>query len=160
METSSLKKKTIKGISWSMVDIFANQGFQFLIQIILARLLLPQDFGVIGMITVFIAISNIVIDSGLSNALIREKEVTQEEYSTIFYSNLVLAVVTYIVILFSANPISVFFKEPQLIPLLRVLAIVLIINSFGLVQRTMLVKKVEFKLQTRISIISNLFSGY
>ncbi|AFV02094.1 capsular polysaccharide repeat unit transporter [Dehalobacter sp. DCA] len=159
METSSLKKKTIKGISWSMVDIFANQGFQFLIQIILARLLLPQDFGVIGMITVFIAISNIVIDSGLSNALIREKEVTQEEYSTIFYSNLVLAVVTYIVILFSANPISVFFKEPQLIPLLRVLAIVLIINSFGLVQRTMLVKKVEFKLQTRISIISNLFSG-
>lgn len=159
METESLKNKTIKGISWSLVDIFASQGFQFLIQIILARLLLPEYFGIIGMITVFIAVSNIIIDSGLSNALIREKEVSQADYSTVFFTNLGMSALLYIIIILSANQISIFFSEPQLVLLLKVLATVLIINSFGLVQRTMLVKKVDFKSQTKISIISSVVSG-
>lgn len=158
-EKSTLKKKTIYGLFWSFSDLIANQGIQFVILVILARLLVPEDFGIIGMITVFIAISQSFIDSGFTNALIREKEPSQEDYSTVFYFNLAMAVLMYIVLFSSAGSISRFFKEPQLISILRVLAIVLIINSFGLIQRTMLTKSINFKTQTKISVISSILSG-
>ncbi|MBU3127162.1 lipopolysaccharide biosynthesis protein [Clostridium tagluense] len=158
-ETNSLKKKTIAGLFWSFSDLIANQGIQFIIQVILARLLVPEDFGIIGMITVFIAISQSFIDSGFTNALIREKEPSQADYSTVFYFNLFMAVLMYIVLFFSAGAISRFFKEPQLVAILRVIAIVLIINSFGLIQRTMLTKSINFKTQTKISVISSIVSG-
>jgi len=158
-EQTSLKNKTIAGLFWSFSDLISKQGINFLIQVILARLLLPKDFGIIGMITVFIAISQSFIDSGFSTALIREKKVSQEDYSTVFYFNLVMASVMYIILVFSADAISSFFNEPQLVAILRVLALILIINSFGLIQRTMLVKKIDFKTQTRINVISSITSG-
>lgn len=154
-----LKKKTIKGLFWSFSDLTVNQVIQFIIQIILARLLVPKDFGVIGMITVFIAVSQSFVDSGFTNALIREREPSQEDYSTVFYFNLFMAVLMYIVLFFSAGAISSYFKEPQLVAILKVIAIVLIINSFGLIQRTMLIKNIDFKTQTKISVISSILSG-
>lgn len=159
MQQTTLKKKTISGLFWSFSDLIANQGIQFIIQVILARLLVPKDFGIIGMITVFIAISQSFIDSGFSNALIREKEPSKEDYSTVFYFNLVMAILMYVILFLCANPISRFFNEPQLIAILRVLALVLIINSFGLIQRTMLTKSINFKTQTKISVISSIISG-
>lgn len=158
-KSSLLKKKTISGLVWSFSDLIANQGIQFIIQIILARLLLPKDFGIIGMITVFIAISNSLIDCGFSNALIRENKISQEDYSTVFYFNLIVALLMYGILFLSADAISIFFKEPQLVFILRVLSLTLIINSFGLIQRTMLIKKIDFKTQTRISVISSIISG-
>lgn len=158
-EQNSLKKKTVSGLFWSFLDLLANQGIRFIIQIVLARLLVPQDFGIIGMITVFIAVSQSIIDSGFSNSLIREKNSSQEDYSTVFYFNLLTAVILYIGLFFLANSISIFFKEPKLASILRVLAIVLIINSFGLIQRTILIKKIDFRTQTKISIISSIVSG-
>lgn len=158
-EQSTLKKKTISGLFWSFSDLIANQGIQFIIQVILARLLVPEDFGIIGMLTVFIAVSQSFIDSGFTNALIREKEPSQEDYSTVFYFNLFMAVLMYIVLFSSAGAISRFFIEPQLVAILRVIAIVLIINSFGLIQRTMLTKSINFKIQTKISAISSIVSG-
>jgi len=158
-EQTSLKNKTIAGMFWSFSDIIAKKGIQFVIQVFLARLLLPKDFGIIGMITVFISVSQSIIDSGFGNALIRENKVSQEDYSTVFYFNLVMAIVMYIVLFFSVNAISSFFNEPQLVAILRVLALVLIINSFGLIQRTMLVKNIDFKTQTRISVVSSVSSG-
>ena len=158
-EQTSLKNKTIAGLFWSFSDLISKQGINFLIQVILARLLLPKDFGVIGMITVFIAISQSFIDSGFSTALIREKKVSQEDYSTVFYFNLIMASVMYVILFFSADAISSFFNESQLVVILRVLALILIINSFGLIQRTMLVKKIDFKTQTKINVISSIISG-
>ncbi len=158
-QQNTLKKKTISGLFWSFSDLIANQGIRFIIQIVLARLLLPEDFGIIGMITVFIAVSQSIIDSGFSNALIREKDSTQEDYSTVFYFNLFMSIALYIVLFFSANAISVFFKAPKLISILRVLLLVLIINSFGLIQRTILIKNIDFKTQTKISVISSIISG-
>jgi O-antigen/teichoic acid export membrane protein len=154
-----LKKKTISGMFWSFSDLIINQGIQFIIQIILARLLIPEDFGLVGMITVFIAVSQSFIDSGFTNALIREKEPSKEDYSTVFYFNLFMAVLMYTVLFFSAGVISSFFKEPQLVAILRVLAMVIIINSFGLIQRTMLIKNINFRVQTKISLISSSISG-
>lgn len=159
MQQSTLKTKTVFGILWSFSDLVANQGIQFLIQVILARLLTPKDFGVIGMITVFIAISQSFIDSGFTNALIREQEPSQEDYSTVFYFNLAMSILMYILLFLASGAISNFFKETQLIAILRVFAIVMIINSFGIIQKIMLTKDINFKTQTGISLISSIVSG-
>lgn len=158
-ETTSLKKKTISGMLWSFTDLMANQGIQFIIQVILARLLLPEHFGLIGMILVFIAVSNVIIDSGFTTALIREKNPSNEDYSTIFFSNLLIALIVYGALYMSANAISSFINEPKLTLILRVLSLGIIINSFGIIQRTILTRKVNFKTQTKINIIAGFISG-
>lgn len=155
----SLKQKTVKSVIWSIGGQFAKHGTQFILQIILARLLLPEDFGKIGMILVFILISNIMIDSGFSQALIREQKVDQADYSTVFYFNLAVSFFLYGILYVSAPSISVFFNESQLVPLLRVLSLCLIINALSIIQRTLLTKNIDFKTQTKIVIISGLLSG-
>lgn len=144
---------------WSFIDSFAQKGITFVIGIILARLLLPSEFGLIGMISIFIAISASFINSGFGAALIRKKECTDKDYSTVFYYNLAVGVFFYWVMFFSAPAISRFFNEPQLIRLVQVLAVVLIIDSFTIIQRTILTKRIDFKLQTRISVIASIVSG-
>ena len=158
-ESSNLRQKTASGLFWSFSDLVANQGIQFIIQVILARLLLVEDFGLIGMITIFIAISTSFIDSGFSQALIREQEAKQEDFSTVFLFNLAMACGLYVILFFSAPLVGNFFREPRLIAILRVLSLVLIINSFGLIQRVMLVRRIDFKTQTKISIIASVTSG-
>ncbi len=156
---SSLKNKTIHGILWSAVDSFAAQGITFLVGIVLARLLSPAEFGLIGMITVFIAVSESFINSGFGQALIRKKNCTETDYSTVFYFNLLTGILFFLILFFSGPLISSFFKEPQLNLLVKVLALVLIIDSLTMIQRTTLTKRIDFKLQTRISVISVLIGG-
>ncbi|MCB2295341.1 MOP flippase family protein [Clostridium algoriphilum] len=158
-ELNSLKKKTISGLFWSFLDLIANQGLQFIIQIILARLLIPKDFGVIGMISIFIALSATLIDSGFSQALIRNKEAKEEDYSTVFNFNLVISIMLYIILYLSADSISIYFNEPRLISILRILSLVIIINSFSIVQRVILTKDIDFKTQANINVISSVISG-
>ena len=156
---TTLKQKTISGLTWSFIDSFAQKGITFVIGIILARLILPSEFGLIGMISIFIAISTSFIDSGFGTALIRKKECTDKDYSTVFYYNLAVGILFYLVMFFSAPAISRFFNEPQLIVLVQVLGVVLIIDSFTIIQRTILTKRIDFKLQTKISVISSIVSG-
>lgn len=158
-KVDSLKKKTVKGLFWSFSEVVLNQGIQFIIQIFLARLLLPEQFGLIGMITVFIAVSNSIIDSGFTNALIREENATQEDYSTVFYFNLIVSVILYLILYISSPNISIFFGQVELNKVLRVLALTLIINSFGLIQRTILTRKINFRAQMNINVFSSLVSG-
>ena len=155
----SIKEKTVNGLFWSFVDSFANQGVQFLVGIILARILSPREFGLIGMLTIFIAISQAFIASGFSQALIQKKECTQKDYSTVFYFNLVVSVVVFFILYFLSHSISLFFKEPQLELLLKVLGLGLILNAIGVIQRTILTKEINFKLQTRVSIVASIGSG-
>ncbi|MFH0726848.1 MAG: lipopolysaccharide biosynthesis protein [Pseudomonadota bacterium] len=155
----SLKEKTLNGLIWSVIDSFANQGVQFVAGIVLARLLSPREFGLIGMITIFIAISQSFIDSGFSQALIRKNDCVQADYSTVFYFNLLIAILCYLALFVSAGPISRFFKEPQIQFILQVLGSALIINALTIVQRTQLVKRIDFKLQARISVIASVGSG-
>jgi teichuronic acid exporter len=155
----SLKQKTVSGLMWSFIENLANQGTNFIIGIVLARLLAPRDFGLIGMITIFIAISQSFIDSGFSQALIRKKDCTQADYSTVFYFNLLAGIAFYLLLFFSAGAISVFFREPQLTLLVRVLGINLIINALSIIQITQLTKRIDFKLQTRITVLFSIGSG-
>jgi len=155
----SLKQKTVSGLLWSFIDNFANLGIQFVVGIILARILSPREFGLIGMITIFIAVSQSVIDSGFSQALIRKKECTQTDYSTVFIFNLLVGILFFLLLFFLAPLISGFFNEPQLTAIVQVLGIVLIINALTIIQRTILTKRIDFKLQARISIIASIGSG-
>lgn len=155
----SLKKKTIGGLLWSFVDLLGNQGIQFIIQVILARMLLPEHFGLIGMILVFIAISNSLIDSGFTQALIREQKVTQKDYSTVFYFNIIISLVIYLCLYTAAPHISLFFEEAVLTEIVRVLTLGIIINSFGIIPRAILTKKVDFKAQAKVNTLASVVSG-
>ncbi|WP_298827243.1 lipopolysaccharide biosynthesis protein [uncultured Planococcus sp.] len=155
----SLKKKTIGGLAWSFGDLVGNQGIQFLIQIILARMLLPEHFGLIGMILVFIALSNSLVDSGFTQALIRERNASQVDYSTVFYFNLLISVMIYGILYVTAPIISSFFGEPQLVSLVRVLSIGIVINSFAIIPKAMFAKEVNFKAQAAINLSASIISG-
>jgi teichuronic acid exporter len=157
---SNLKKIAISGVSWSLIDNISSSGITFLIGIILARILSPAEFGLIGMITIFIAVSNSIVDSGFSSALIQKVETKNIDFNTVFYFNLCLAITLYLILFFCAPAISRFFEEPILSSITRVMGTLLIINAFAIVQRTLLMKEVDFKTQTKISLIASIISGF
>lgn len=155
----TIKQKTLYGLKWSFADNFINQGVQFIVGIILARLLSPKEFGLIGMLTIFIAISQTFIDSGFSQALIRKNNCTKEDYSTVFFYNLISGICLSAVLFFFSGEIGDYFQEPQLSLLIEILGLNLIIGSFGIIQSTILTKNINFKLQTNISFLSSVSSG-
>lgn len=158
-ERAGLKEKTISGMIWSFSDSMAGQVIQFTVGLILARILTPAEFGLVGMIMVFIAVSQSFIDSGFSQALIRKPDVSENDYSTVFYFNLLAGLIFFLLFLLAAPAISRFYNEPELKPLIRVLSFILIINSFGLIQRTILTRAIDFRLQTRITVAAAIISG-
>lgn len=157
--TDSLKDKTIRGVGWSLIDNFANAGITFLIGLILARLLSPQEYGLMAIVTLFIAISNTIVDSGFSNALIRKLEVKSIDYNTTFSFNFILSIILYIILFYASPIISAFFNEPQLTSLIRVVGIVLIINAVAIIPKTIFIRDVNFKIQTKASLSSSIFGG-
>lgn len=157
--TNTLRHKTITGVIWTFFEQLFRVGIQTITTLILAWFLLPEDFGLMAMISIFFAIAQSLVDSGFSQALIRKKEVSQTDYSTAFYTNLVLGVLTYILLFVSAPFISSFYNEPQLVVLVRVVGLVVIINSFQLVQVADLTRKLNFKVQFRVTLPSAMFSG-
>lgn len=157
--SQSLRNKTIKGIGWSAVENITRLGVTFLVSIILARLLSPEEYGLIGILAIFIAIFNTIVDSGFTNALIRKKNATDADYSTVFYTNLVLSVILATVLFFCAKPISIFFERPELVSLTKVMSSIVVINALGIVQRARTTKAIDFKTQTKITFISSIGSG-
>ena len=155
----SLKNKTVRGTFWSAVDNIANQGVTFLVGLVLARLLTPHEYGLIGYIMILVAVLNSIVDSGFSNALIRKKDAADIDYNTTFIFNMAVSVVMMAVMFIIAVPFSRFFKEPQLVPLVRVMSVIVLINALAIIQRTRLIKNVDFKTQTKASIISSISSG-
>lgn len=155
----SLKHKTVSGLLWSFVDDLAKYGITFVSGIILARLLTPREYGLMGMTTVFLAISQSFINSGFQQALIRKQDCTQADFSTVFYFNLTASVVFYLLLFLVAPAIARFFDQPQLQSIIRVLGLGLMVTAFGIVQQTKLTRALDFRLQTRISLISSALSG-
>lgn len=159
MTEGSLKNKTIKGTMWSAADAFLGQGVTFIVGLILARLLSPSEYGLIGICLIFNAVLNGIVDSGFSNALIRKKDVTDEDYNTMFITNIVISFVLY-VFLFVASPfIAHFFSRSELIPLIRTTGVVLFINALSIIQVTILTKRIDFKTKTKASLASAILSG-
>ncbi len=155
----SIKEDTARGVKWSLVERVAVQGIQFVLGFILARLLSPSDYGVVGMMAIFIAISENIVDSGFSKALIRKLDRTETDFSTAFYFNIAVGLVCY-GILFAASPlIASFFNTPVLEDLAKVMALCLFVNSLSVVQVARLTIAVDFKSQAKASASAALISG-
>lgn len=148
-----------KAIIWSALERFSSQGIAFLISIILARLLDPSCYGLVAMLNIFLAIGQSIIDSGFTSALIRKKKCTDVDYSTVFIFNLLLSTILYILFFFSSTFIASFYNQPELETITRFSTFVFIINALAIVQRAQLSKKMDFKSQTKASVIAVLVSG-
>ena len=159
MEEQSLKDKTIKGVGWSAIDSLLGQGITFIVGLVLARLLSPGEYGLIGLTMIFITIFNAIIDSGFSQALIRKKNVSNVDYNTMFITNMALSVLMFLVLFFCSPSIAAFFGRPELTSLTRVMGIVLIIHALSITQHTVLIKRIDFKTKTKASLISAILSG-
>lgn len=155
----SLNSQTVKGVAWSAVERFSVQGIQFVLTIIIARLVLPADYGLIAMLGIFLAIAQTFIDSGFSNALIQKKDRTEVDFSTVFYFNIVISLVVYLILFFSAPYIAIFYKEPQLDIITKWTGLNIIISAFSIVQRAKLTIDVDFKNQAKASFTAVLTSG-
>lgn len=157
--SESLKQKTVKGVGWSFADNIANSGITFLVGLVLANILTPEEYGIMAMVTIFIAVSNSIVDSGFSNALIRKINIRSVDYNTVFYFNLIVSIFLYLILYVSAPAISVFFKEPVLVDVMRVIGWILIINALAIIPRTIFVRNINFKAQTKVSLIASVSSG-
>ncbi len=156
----TLKHKVLNGVKWNFVDLVVGQGFQFIIGILLARILSPKEFGLIGILAIFISISQSFVESGFGSALIRKKVCLPKDFSTVFIYNIFVSFVLYIILFFISTYISNFFLESKLSDLIKILGLGIIINAFSIIPRTILIKNVDFKTQAKISFISSIFSGF
>lgn len=156
---SSLKDKTVKGVIWSAVDRFSAQGIQFVFSILIARLLVPEDYGVIAMLNIFLAVSQTFIDSGFGTALIRKIDRTETDFSTVFYFNIAVAVFFYFGLFFAAPAIANFYNTPLLVPVTRVTAINLVVGSLSGIHNAKLSIAIDFKSRAKISIVSAVLTG-
>ena len=159
MSEQSLKNKTVKGVGWSAIDNIAGHGVTFIVSVVLARLLTPEHYGLIGIIAIFTAVCQTLINAGFTTALIRKKDATDDDYNTVFIVNLVMSLMLYAVIFLCAPFIAEFFHNEELIPLTRVSSLSMIIGALAMVQQTRLTKRIDFKSQTKITITASVSSG-
>lgn len=148
----SLKKQAVSGMTWTFAQQFSTQGIGFIISVVLARLLLPAEFGIIGMVAIFMGIGGALVDSGLASSLIRTPDANEEDFSTVFYFNIIGSIIFYFVLYTSAPLIASFFNQPILKNITRVYGITFIINAFSTIQLTRLTQKMDFKTQMLVSV--------
>jgi teichuronic acid exporter len=155
----SLKSKTIHALSWSFLESIGLQSVQFVIGIILARLLFPAQFGLIAMLTIFMAVAQSCLDSGFGAALIQKQDATHSDFCSIFYFNILVGMVLAGLLCLAAPWIADFYSQPILTPLTRVLSLIIVIDSFSLVHSTLLIKNIDFKSITKVSLMASVLSG-
>jgi len=159
MSNQITKDKIIVSLLWRILERGGTQGIQFLVQIILARLLLPEEYGVIAIISVFIIIANVFVQSGLNTALIQKKDTDDTDFSSVFYLSVVVAGIVYTVLFFISPVIASFYNEPKLIPVLRILSTTLFLGAFNSIQNAIIAKNMQFKMLFYSSLISSMVSG-
>ena len=155
----SLKRQTVHGVIWSAIQRFSTQGIQFVTTIIMARMLTPSDYGVVGMLDIFIAVLSVFVDSGFINALTRKQDRTHTDICTVFFFNIGISILAYFILFLIAPLVASFYSIPELCIILRLLGLIIIIDSFAAVQMTLMIINLNFKIQTKISIISLIISG-
>ena len=154
-----LKDKAISGVKWNAIGRFSTQGVNFVIGLILARLLSPSDYGVVGMVGIFFAIAQTFIDSGFGSALIRKNDCTDEDYSTAFYFNVIVGLICCILLSVASPFIANFFNTPILKDLIKVMSLNMLISSFAIVHSTRLTHSVDFKSQSLVNLLTAIVAG-
>lgn len=155
----NLKKKTTKGLVWSAIERFSVQGVQFLVMIIMARMLNPGDYGLVGMLAIFISVGQSLIDSGFSQALVRKLDRTDVDFSTVFYFNILVGLFLYFIFFFCAPIVADFYNQPDLCLIMRILCLNVVFNSFSIVQRAKLTINIDFNTQAKATLIAAVASG-
>ena len=155
----TLKGKTVKGVAWSALERFSVQGVSFVVMIIMARMLSPNEYGLVGMLTVFLAISQSLVDSGFSQALMRKMDRTETDNSTAFYFNVVVGIFMYALLCLCAPMIANFYDEPLLTDITRVIGLSVVINSLVVVQRALFTSDLDFRTQAKASLLAAIVSG-
>lgn len=159
MAEQSLKEKTVKGTIWSGIDNVSQYVVSFVVSIVLARLLTPDDYGLLGIVAIFTAVCTALINGGFGSALIRKKDVTENDYNTAFIVNFGMSLILYLVIYLCSPSIANFFRRDELVELTRIASLGMIIGALSIVQQTRLTKRIDFKTQTKITLIASLTSG-
>ncbi len=157
--SSSLKDKTINGVLWSSIDRFSTQGIQFIFSILIARLLLPSDYGIIAMLGIFMAVAGTFVDSGFGSAIVRKLDRTQTDFSTVFYFNIVVSVVAYIGLWFASPYIAAFYDIPLLEDVTKAVGLNLIIPALSGIHNAKLTIAIDFKSRAKISVFTTIFTG-
>jgi O-antigen/teichoic acid export membrane protein len=155
----SLKSRTMRALAWSFIEAAGQQGVRFVIGIVLARLLFPEQFGLIGMLTIFMAVAQAFISSGFGSALIQKQDATPTDICSIFYFNIAVGLLAAGLLSAAAPWIAEFYGQPILVPLARWLSLTIVINSFGFVQNVILTKQIDFKRLTKVSLFGSILSG-
>lgn len=159
MVNQNLKDKAVKGTFWSAADAFLGQGVTFLVGIVLARILSPAEYGLIGIVIIFTIILSGLVDSGFSTALIRKKNTTDKDYNTMFITNMAMSLLVYFLLWIGAPAIAHFFERPELVSITRVTGLILIFQAASITQVTILTKRIDFKTKTKASIVAAVISG-
>ena len=157
--SDSLKDKALKGSIWGAMERFWVHGVQFLVMLVVARILSPKDYGLVGMLGILIIVSQTLVDSGFGQALIRKKDRDDVDCSTIFFFNIVLGVFFYLILYFIAPMVASFYEQPLLQPILRVFGLVIILNSFTIVQGALLTANLQFKKMSMAPMAASITSG-
>lgn len=155
----NLKSKTVKGVMWSSIDRFTTQGISFVFSMLIARMLLPSDYGVVAMLGIFMAISGDFVDCGFSKALVRKMNRSEADFSTVFYFNIVIAIFFYCILWLASPYIAAFYELPLLEEVTKVVGLNLIVGAFGGVQGAKLSIAIDFKTRAKISVITTMFTG-
>lgn len=155
---SSMRLVVVSGLMWSIIQRYGTMLVSFVANLVMARLLTPDDYGYLGMLMIFIALANTFVDGGFGSAVIQKKVPSKEDYSTIFYWNIFISVVLYVILYAAAPAIASFYDMELLSDILRVQGIVLIINALGIVQNNKMRKEMKFKSLSIINIVAVVLS--
>lgn len=155
----SVRSKLLHGVAWNFTEKILVKAVSFVISIILARLLAPSDYGLTGMLAVFLSVSSVFIEGGLAKALIQRQDCQDIDYSTAFVTNVSMSLVIYVVLFFAAPLIADFYDEPLLVSLTRAMALTIVLGSFNIVQRAKLMANVDFKSLAQINVLSIIVTG-
>ena len=159
MAERNLKDRTVKGTFWSAADSLLGHGVSFIVGIVLARILSPEEYGLIGIVLIFTAVLSGIVDSGFSTALIRKQDASDKDYNTMFITNMVMSILLFVVLWFCAPLIARFFSRPELVDLTHVMGLILVFQALSITQVTILTKKLDFKTKTKASLIAAILSG-
>ena len=155
----NLKTQTVRGVWWSFLEKYSTQGVAFLVTIIMARHVTPGEYGLIGMLAIFMALAQVFIDGGFANALIQKEVRTETDFSTVFWINVSIGVLSYILLFVGAPAIAAFYNQDILVPITRIYGLNLILSSLSAVNKVKLTVDINFKTQLKISLIAALTSG-
>lgn len=150
----NLKQKMIGAVAWTSIDRFGMQLVQFAVGLLLARLVSPENFGLMGMVLIFLPISTLLVDGGFGQALVRKQDAGEKDFNTVFFFNIGVSLFLYLLLFFSAPLIANFFKEPQLVKISRVLFLIILFNSLYLIPIAKLLRDLDFKGNAKINIAS------